>query len=185
MPKSAIDVARRCIVLELLAQRSVLETDAEVPEVEREKARASWCGREVDLGVRGDVAPGERTWLDRPVGKLSDDDLDDVHGRGLGAAVLLWALGRATERPAFANVEDVLADHGLLGDGSVAKARAAAEGATLRATAELEEAFAAYARVRGKAKEIDDPERIFAGIAAHHLAWVLDAAMGFDDDVEV
>lgn len=185
MARNAVDVARRCIVLELLAQRSVLETDEEVPVAEREKARASWCTREADLGVNAHVAPDERAWLDRPVGQLGEDDLDDVHGRGLGAGVLLWALGRVTERPTFANVEVVLAEHGLLGDGAVAKARAAAEAATLLPESELDAALATYARVRGKAKEVDDPERIFAGVAAHHLTWILDPEMDFDDDVEV
>ena len=185
MPRTALDVARRCLVLELLAQRSVLEVDAEVPVADRERARASWVGRETDLGVKDAIEPDERAWLDRAVGTLSDDDLDDVHGRGLGAVVLLWALGRVESRPTLASVEDVLADHGLLGDGSVAKARAAAEAAALRSEAELDEALSAYAKTRGKAKEVDDPERIFACVAAHHLTWVLDPSMSFDDDVEV
>jgi hypothetical protein len=184
MSKSAASVARRCVVLELLAQREVLETDAEVPEADREKARVAWCGREADLGVQAEITAEERALLDRPVGSLSEDELDDVHGRGLGAAILLWALGRVESRPTFASAEIANGEHGLLGDGSVAKARAASEGAALRSEAELDEACGAYVRLRGKARETDDPERVFAGIAAHHLTWILDDDMDFDDDLE-
>lgn len=184
MSKSPDLVARRCVVLELLAQREVLEVDVEVPAPEREKARVAWCGREQDLGVRADILPEERVLLDRPVGSLTEDELDDVHGRGLGAAVLLWALGRAETRPVFADAHDVIGSLGLLGDGSVAKASAAIAAAKLRADEELEAACSAYVHVRGKARELHEPERIFAGVAAHHLTWVLDDAMDFDDDLE-
>ncbi len=182
--KNALDVARRCLVLELLSQREVLEADEETPLADREKGRAAWVAREADLGVASVVTAEERALLDKPVGALTEEDRDDAHGRGLGATVLLWALGRATARPTFADAEDMIADHGLLGDGSVAKARASAESATLRSEKELDEALGAYLRLRGKAKEVDDPERLFAGLAAHHLTWVMDDAMGFDDDLE-
>lgn len=178
-------VARRCLILELLAQRAVLEVDAEVPVADRERARAAWCGREKDLGIAELVSAEERALLDAPVGSLSEDQLDDADGRGLGAAVLLWALGRSSTRPNVKDAEAIVAEHGLLGDGSVAKARAAAEGAKLRSEDELDDALAAYVKVRGKAKEVEDPERVFAGVAAHHLTWVLDEDLGFDEDIEL
>ncbi len=184
MSKRPDSVARRCVVLELLAQREVLETDGEVPVPEREKARAAWCGRETDLGVGAEILPEERALLDRPVGSLSEDELDDVHGRGLGAAVLLWALGRVPARPSFADAEGVIGAHGLLGDGSIAKASAAVSSATLRPHGEIDATFRTYVHARGKAREVHEPERVFAGVAAHHLAWVLDDAMDFDDDLE-
>lgn len=183
MPKDAVEVARRCLILELLAQRTVLETEADEPAEERERARSAWRSREADLGIASALAEGERALLDRPVGALTEDELDDAHGRGLGAAVLLWALGRAPSRPTFAGAEAIIADNGLLGDGSVARARASSEAATLRPERELDLALSAYLRLRGKAREVDEPERVFAGIAAHHLGWVLDPEMGFDDDL--
>lgn len=184
MPKNAIDVARRCLCLELLFQRYGLEGE-EDDVASRERARALWLSREQDLGIDQALAADERALLERPVGAMTEDELDDLHGRAVGAAVLAWALGRAPSPPKLAEVEAIVSDHGLLGDGSIARARTAAEAATLRAEGELDEALAVYLRVRGKAREIDDPERIFAGLAAHHLTWILDADMGFDEDIDL
>lgn len=181
--KTALDVARRCLCLELLLQRYVLETETDEPEAAREKARALWLSRDEDLGIRGALTATERGLLESPVGALSEDDLDELHGRASGAAVLVWALGRSDARPTLATLEEVVAEHGLLGDGSISLARKAADGAALRPEAELDDALSAWLRARGKAKDIDDPSRIFAGLAAHHVAWILDSAMAFDDDI--
>lgn len=184
MPKLAVDVARRCLCLELLWQRYALETDASEPVSERERARALWLSREADLGIAKAWAEGERALYERPVSELSDDELDDLHGRAMGAAVLLWALGRSAARPAVENAEEAASESGLLGDGSIAAARAASEAATLRSEAELDDALAAYLRVRGKAREPEGAERIFAGIGAHHLTWILTDGMSFAEDIE-
>ncbi|MBX3232130.1 MAG: DUF4272 domain-containing protein [Labilithrix sp.] len=181
--RNATDVARRCLCLELLAQRSLLESDEEEPLAGREAARAQWSSRIADLGVADTLSSEERALLDAPVGALSEDERDDLDGRSAGAAVLLWALGRAPQRPTFALADDVIAEHGLLGDGSISAARAAAEGATLRAASELDAAIASYRRARGKAKDPSDAEQIYAGIGAHHLEWIVDASMSFDDDL--
>jgi hypothetical protein len=183
MPKVALDVARRCLCLELLFQRYVLETDSGDPASERDRARAAWVARLGDLGVADALTAHERALLERPVGALSEDDLDDLHGRATGAAVFVWALGRVPARPTLGAIESAVAESGLLGDGSIARARAAADDATVRPEGELDEALSAYLRVRGKARETDDPERIFAGVAAHHLTWILDSDMAFDDDI--
>lgn len=188
--RAAIEVARRCICLELLFQRERLETDTEDPVADREEARSAWASRLGTGGLAIDAAllADERALLERPVGGLSEDELDDVHGRAVGALVLLWALGRIEARPSSGSVDELeaaLASAGLLGDGSVSRARAAAEAARLRPVAELEEARRAYLRTRGKARKIEDPARIFAGIAAHHLAWVLDPEMSFDEDIAI
>lgn len=180
MSRAAIDVARRCLCLELLAQRLVLESGDD-PASEREAARAAWVKRIADLAI--EPSDDERALLERPVGSLGEDDLDELDGRAPGAAVLLWTLGRIAERPTFASADDAIADHGLLGDGSIAKARAAAEGASLRSQDQIEEARRVYAQRRGRAREPADPEQIYAGIAAHHLTWVSDPAMDFDDDL--
>lgn len=183
--RAAVDVARRCLCLELLHQRFVLETDEE-DVAAREKARTMWTSRHADLGIEGALEPEERALLERPVGTLGDEDLDELHGRATGALVLLWAIGRLTERPSFDTVEqmdDVLAEHGLLGDGSIARARTAAEGATLRPADDRESAESAYLRARGKAREVDDPDRIFAEVCAHHLGWIADDGLAFSDEI--
>ncbi len=185
MVKPAVDVARRCICLELLLQRYVLENDDEAPLADRDLGRSMWLARVGDLGVTENLFRDERALLERPVGELTDDDLDDLHGRSAGASVLAWALGRAKVRPTFATFEALVAEHGLLGDGSIPLARAAAESGALRSEAELDEGLASYLRLRGKAREIDDPERIFAGLAAHHLTWILEETMPFDHDIEL
>ena len=183
MPRIPSVVAARCLCLELLFQRYVLETEADEALTAREAARAVWVAREADLGVGDVLTEEERALLARPVGQLSDDELDTLYGRAAGAAVLLWALVRTAARPTFATVEEVVSEGGLLGDGSIGSAREAAENATLRETIEIDEAAKAYLRLRGKAREVEDAERNFAGIAAHHLAWILDPARGFDEDV--
>ncbi len=178
--KYARDVARRCLCLEVLFQRLLLESDDEEPVADREKARAMWASRLGDLGIDDELLDDERTLLERPVSGLSEEELDDLDGRTSGALVLAWALGRVETRPSFAATNalaETLFERGLLGDGSIARAKAAAEGASLRPDAELEAALSAYERTRGKAREVEDPERIFAELAAHHLAWVLDDTM--------
>lgn len=187
MSKDASAVARRLLCLELLFQRQALE-EADDDTSAREKARAAWASRIDDLGIAGDLLADERAFLERPVGDLSEDDLDDLEGRVSGALVLLWALGRLQSRPTFAMVTDLethLEGHGLLGDGSIKQAKAAAETATLRSAEELDAALGAYLKVRGKAKEIVDADKIVAAVGAHHLTWILEDEMAFDEDITI
>jgi hypothetical protein len=182
--RDAVDVARRCLCLELLLQRLGLETDTEDPTAERDDVRRKWLSRLGDLGLESVILPGELALLERPVGEMSEEELDDLHGRATGALVLLWALGRASPRPSFSASEEmasIIGDHGLLGEGSIARAKASAASATLRPETELHEALSAYGRTRGKAREPSEPEKIFAFVAAHHLEWVLDSSMQLDD----
>jgi hypothetical protein len=186
--RRAIEVARRCLCLELLAQRLALETDDAEPAAARDGIRASWLARLGDLDVAEVLLAEERALLERPVGDLSEADVDDIDGRASGALVLLWALGRLDSRPSIATVDaiaETLEERGLLGDGSIRGARAAAAGAALRPPEVLDEALGAYLRRRGKAREVSDPERVFAEVAAHHLTWILDPAMAFDDDIAI
>lgn len=178
-------VARRSLVLELLLQRYGLETDEEGSVDEREEARAAWVDRLGDLGVDEEIAEGERALLSQKVGELSDDELDDVHGRAAGALVLLWALGRLPVRPSFADVdtmETAVLDHGILGSGSIKGAKATIDGASLRPEAEIEAGRFAYQQIRGKAREPSSPDAVFADVGVHHLAWVLDPELAFDGD---
>jgi hypothetical protein len=172
------------VCLELLHQRFVLETDDD-DLAERDETRAMWLGYREKLGVSDDLLPAENMLLERACGTLDDDALDDLHGRATGALVLLWALGRLPARPSFADVEELdarLADSGLLGDGSVARAKAAVDAASLRPVEELARARAAYEKARGKAREVDDPNRVYAEVAAHQLAWIEDEDVSFDDE---
>jgi hypothetical protein len=182
--RDALDVARRCLCLELLLQRYGLEADTDDPAEAREEVRRKWVARIADLELDEALLASERALLERPVGTLTDDDLDDLHGRASGSLVLLWALDRLATRPTFAAVDDIAdlaAEHGLLGSGSISKARETARAARLRELAELEDASSAYARARGKAREPSDPEKIVAGLAAHHLDWVLDRDRPFEE----
>jgi Domain of unknown function (DUF4272) len=182
--KDASDVARRCLCLELLLQRLGLETDTEDTVAERDAVRRSWLSRLGNLGLESVILADERLLLERPVGELSEDDLDDLDGRASGVLVFLWALGRLDVRPSFAAVEDIAAlvsEHGLLGTGSISAANEAVVAARLRPETELQDALASYARTRGKAREPSEPEKIVAGIAAHHLEWVLERDAAFDD----
>lgn len=178
--RSAVDVARRCLCLELLAQRSVLEQD---DAADADTVRATWASRVGDLGIT--LTSEESAFMERGVGKLTEDERDDLDGRSTGAAVLLWALGRTSTKPTFANADELVAEHGLLNDGSIAKAKAAAENASLRGEAELDTALSGFLRARGKAKDPSDPEQIYAGVAAHHLTWILTDTMSFDDDIDL
>ncbi len=181
--KDAIDVARRSLCLELLLQRLGLDTDTEDAPAERERVRLMWLSRLGDLGLEDAVLADERALLERPVGQLTEDELDDLHGRASGALVLLWAIGRLSARPTFATVdemESILAEHGVLGSGSVSRAKETAANAQLRPESELRDGLTAYARMRGKAREPSDPEQIYAGVGAHHLEWILDRDMPFE-----
>jgi hypothetical protein len=187
MSTDASAVARRLLCLELMFQRLGLE-EADDDKDAREKARAAWAARIDDLGIGGELLADERAFLDRPVGALTEDDLDDLEGRVSGALVLLWALGRLDARPTFATVTDLeqhLEAHGLLGDGSIKQAKAAAESATLRPLDELDRALGTYLKARGKAKEIVDADKIVAAVGAHHLTWILEDEMAFDEDITI
>ncbi len=182
-PKHPADVARRSLCLELLLQRLGLETDTEDAPEERERVRLMWLSRLGDLGLETAILGDERTLLERPIGQLSEDELDDLHGRASGALVLLWALGRSSSRPTFAAVdemESIVAEHGVLGTGSISRANEAVSSARLRPEAELHDALAAYSRTRGKAREPSDPDQIYAGVGAHHVEWILESDMPFE-----
>lgn len=184
--KDAGHVARRCLCLELLVQRLGLEVDEEDAKDVRDDLRKRWVGRIGDLGVEKALVPEERAYLDRAVGTLDEDDLDELHARSLGAVVLLWALGRLAERPTLAAMHDapaLVAEHGILGDGSIKAAKATIAGATLRPRQELEDALAAYAAGRGKGTDEDSPEEVASSLGHHHLAWILDREMKYEGSV--
>lgn len=180
--RDAQAVAKRCVVLELLLQRYGLETDPEDSAEERDRVRVAWVSRLADLGV--EVLPAEQALLDRRVGELSDEDLDDLHGRAAGALVLLWALGRLFSRPSFTDIdamESLVLEHGVLGAGSIAAAKATMDAAALRPEAEIDTARATYQRVRGKAREASSADAVVAELGVHHLEWVLFENLPFEE----
>jgi hypothetical protein len=79
-------------------------------------------------------------------------------------------------------MEAIIAEQGILGNGSITAARATVAAAQLRPESEIEAARASYERTRGKAREPSEPDKIVAGLGAHHLAWVLDPEMNFAVD---
>ena len=178
--KDATEVAKRCLCLELLLQRLGLEIDDQDPVTERDAVRRAWLSRLGQLGLDEAIATDERALLERSVGALTEEECDDIEARVIGALVLLWALGRITERPSAAMLGEattLMAEHGVLGDGSIPVAKATLGNVCLREESDLRAALAAYAATRGESATTpaaQDP--MVAAIAVERLAWVLDAA---------
>lgn len=176
--KDATDVAKRCLCLELLLQRLGLEIDDEDPVIERDAVRRAWVSRLGQLGLEEAIATDERELLERSVGALTEDECDDIEGRVIGALVLLWSLGRITERPSAAMLGEattVMAEHGVLGDGSIPAAKATMASVQLREESDLRAALAAYTATRGESGVATpaDQEPMVAAIAVQSLGWVL------------
>lgn len=175
--KDAPDVAKRCMCLELLLQRLGLEIDEDDSVEELETVRLAWLSRVGDLGLDGVLLADERGFLERPTGELTDEETDELEGRVICALVLLWALKRLGTRPSGAMLGDatrLITEYGILGDGSIPKAKAAAESVSLRPEAALREALADYTRVQGDGSGEGSPDQMVAVLAAHTLSWVLD-----------
>jgi len=173
--RNPADVAARCLGYELLVQRLALETDTEEAADAREAMRQRWLGKVTDLGVGDALFASDRALLERPVGRLTEDELDDLHDRGASALVLLWALGRLDAAPDGTVADDapaLVAERGLLGEGSLAATRAAATGAQLRGEDELRSAHDHYREV-AMSDEADDAHGGVAVLGATELSWVL------------
>ena len=181
--KDAAEVAKRCLCLELLLQRLGLELDEEDPVVERDAVRLAWISRLGQLGLEEVLLPGERAFLERPVGDLNEDETDEIEGQVISSLILLWAMSRLGGRPSAAilgKATDVVAEHGILGDGSIPGAKAAITAVALRPESELRDALVAYVKTQKEGNDPAAPEQMVAGIAVHALAWVLDRDMKYD-----
>ncbi|HSO34055.1 MAG TPA: hypothetical protein VLT33_16085 [Labilithrix sp.] len=175
---NANDVAKRSLCLELLLQRLGLEIDEEDPVAERDAVRRAWVSRLGQLGLEEAILADERALLERSVGELTDDECDDIEGRVIGALVLLWSLSRLGARPTAAILgiaTRLIAEHGVLGDGSIPEAKAAIASVALRPEPELREARAAYAAAQAAA-EATDPEAMVSAIGVRALDGVLGEA---------
>lgn len=176
--KTATDVAKRCLCLELLLQRLGLEIDEEDPATERDAVRRAWVSRLGQLGLEEAILADERALLERNVGELTEDECDDIEGRVIGALILLWSLSRLGGRPTaeiLGIATRLMAEHGILGSGSIPEAKAAIGGVQLRPESDLRDAESAYLLGRGEAGAPNpaDPEQMVAAIGAQTLAWVL------------
>lgn len=181
--KNASEVANRSLCLELLLQRVGLELDDEDHVDKRDAFRKAWVSRLGDLDLEQALLIDERDFLMRTVDELTQDEVDEIEGRVISAWVLLWALGRAASLPTtetLGDAPDVVAEKGVLGDGSVSGAREAAAKATLRPESELRDALVAADDARGDVSRAMTPEQMVAGIVVHALGWVVDPAMKFD-----
>jgi hypothetical protein len=180
--KNAPDVAKRSLCLELLLQRVGLELDEEDHVDKRDAFRLAWVSRLGDLGLEEALLPDERELLTRTVDELTQEEVDDIEGRVISAVVLLWALRRVASLPiaeTLGDAADVVADSGVLGDGSVSGARATVANATLRPESELREALASAERARGDVRVAMTPEQMVASITVQALAWVIDPDAAF------
>ncbi len=174
--KNATEVAKRSLCLELLLQRLGLEIDESDPIAERDAVRRAWVSRLGQLGLEDAIAADERALLERRVGELTDDECEDIEGRVIGALTLLWSMSRLGGRPTAAILgaaTRLIAEHGVLGDGSIPEAKATIKSAALRSEIELRAALAAYATQADRGTSPEDREPMVAAIGAQNLTWVL------------
>ena len=169
-----MEVAKRCLCLELLLQRLGLELDEEDAELERDAVRRAWLSRLGQLGLDETILADERALIERPVGELTEEECDDIEGRVIGALVLLWSMSRLGARPTAQTLgiaTRLIAEHGILGDGSIPEAKKAIDAVQLRPLTELEAAAETYRKTAETSKP-DDPEGMVAEIGKTTLAWV-------------
>lgn len=174
--KNATEVAKRSLCLELLLQRLGLEIDESDPVAERDAVRRAWISRLGQLGLEDALKSDERSLLERRVGELTDEECDEIEGRVIGALTLLWSMARLGGRPTakvLGIATRLIADHGVLGDGSIPRAKEAIAHASLRSEDELRVALADYAAHCRETPAPEDPEPMVAAIGVQNLTWVL------------
>ena len=171
--RSASDVAKRCLCIELLLQRLGLELDEEDAVEERDAVRRAWVSRLGQLGIEEALFADERALLDRPMDKLTEEECDQIERRVIGGLAFLWALGRIPAPPTPAMLGEATAlfgEHGVLGDGSISGAKAAVENAKLRPDGELSEALATYAKTKEESF-LGGPDHMVAALVVQALSW--------------
>ncbi len=178
MSRDASDVAKRCLCIELLLQRLGLEIDEDDPVAERDAVRNAWLSRLGQLGIDEALLADERALLERKVGELTEAECDDIEGRVIHGLALLWALGRIPAPPAADTLGEataIVAEHGILGDGSIPGAKATLAAAKLRQETELAAALADAAKAKDDSF-LGGPKHMVASIVVQALAWVTGAA---------
>jgi hypothetical protein len=172
--RDASDVAKRCLCIELLLQRLGLEIDEDDPVVERDAVRRAWLSRLGQLGIDQALLGEERALLERSIGELTEAECDEIEARVISGLALLWALGRIPSPPDAAMLGDatmLIAEHGVLGDGSISAAKATVESVKLRPDAELDAALAAYAKTKEESF-LGGPDHMVAALAVKALSWL-------------
>ncbi len=172
--RSASDVAKRCLCIELLLQRLGLELDEEDPVEERDAVRRAWISRLGQLGIEETLLPDERALLDRPMDKLTDEECDQIERRVIGGLAFLWALGRIPSPPShdmLGEATGLFAEHGVLGDGSISGAKAAVDGAQLRAEEDLRAVLAAQTKTKDESF-LGGPQHMVAALVVGALSWI-------------
>ncbi|MDB4933245.1 MAG: hypothetical protein JWP87_217 [Labilithrix sp.] len=168
------EVAKRCLCIELLLQRLGLEIDEDDPVAERDAVRRAWLSRLGQLGIEESLRADERALLERSIGELTEAECDDIEKRVIAGLALLWALGRipsAPDAPMLGDATMLIAEHGVLGDGSISGAKATVDAAKLRPDAELDAALAAYAKTKDESF-LGGPEHMVASVAVQALSWL-------------
>lgn len=172
--RSASEVAKRCLCIELLLQRLGLELDEEDALEERDAVRRAWLSRLGQLGIEEALLPEERALLERPMDKLTEEECDQIERRVIGGLAFLWALERIPSPPAPAMLGEataLFAEHGVLGDGSISGAKAAVDSAALRTESVRSEALAAHARTKDDSF-LGGPEHMVAALVVQALSWI-------------
>ena len=174
MSRDASDVAKRCLCIELLLQRLGLEIDEDDPIIERDAVRMAWLSRLGQLGIDQTLLPDERALLERAVGELTEAECDDIEGRVISGLALLWALGRIPAPPdadMLGEATALVAEHGILGDGSIPGAKAALAEAKLRVDVEIAAGLAASTKIKDDSF-LGGPKHMVASLVVRALAWV-------------
>lgn len=174
MARSASDVAKRSLCLELLLQRLGLEIDEDDALEEREAVRRAWLSRLGQLGIEESFGEGERALLERPIGELTEQECDEIEGRVISGLALLWALGRIPAVPTpgiLGEATALIAEQGILGDGSITAAKATVEGVKLRPASELRDALAGASRTTDDSF-LGGPEHMVAALVVQALSWL-------------
>ena len=172
--RDASDVAKRSLCLELLLQRLGLEIDEDDPAQERDAVRLAWLSRLGQLGIDQALLADERALLERPIGELTDAECDDIEGRVIAGLVLLWALGRIPSPPTaglLGEATTLIAEQGILGDGSIPTAKATIASATLRPESELSAALLAASKTKEESF-LGGPEHMVAALVVQALSWI-------------
>ena len=174
--RDARDVAKRELCLELLLQRLGLELDDEDHVDKRDAFRKAWVSRLGDLELEDALRPDEREFLMRAVDELTQDEVSDIEGRVIEAAVILWTLGRVPALPTvdtFSEAAEVVAECGVLGDGSIAIARTTVAESKLRDESELRMGLSEAEQAVGDVRHAMTREQMIAEITVRALTWVL------------
>jgi hypothetical protein len=178
MSRDATDVAKRCLCIELLLQRLGLEIDEEDPVTERDAVRIAWLSRLGQLGLEQALLADERALIERSIGDLTEAECDDIEGRVIYGLALLWALGRIPSPPdadMLGEATAIVAEHGILGDGSIPGAKATVAGAKLRPEADVAAALDAASKAKDDSF-LGGPKYMVASLVVQALAWTNETA---------